>query len=255
MKTATIIKSVGTLFAIAILWPVRIIGTGEQGLVTRFGAVQPYTFEPGVHLVVPLIDDVHTFDVRETKEQVESGSASRDLQSVTTVVALNYHLDPSKVQTLFSEVGRQYKDRIVAPAIQESIKQSTAQFSAEELITKRGEVRQKIIESLTEKLARKYIVLDDVSIINFSFSQEFDASIEAKQVAEQNALKAEQDLKRIEVEARQTIESAKAEAESLRLKRESLTAELVELKAIEKWDGKLPQYNTGVLPFINLGTK
>lgn len=238
------------------------VGAGEQGVVTRFGAIQPVTLEPGLHVVIPLVDTVHIFDVKEQKQQADSNSASRDLQSVRTTIALNYHLDPNKVNNLYQEVGRDYRERLIDPAIQESVKAATAQFSAEELITKRSEVREKVRTALSEKLSRRYISLDDVSIVDFGFSEEFDKSIEAKQVAEQQALKAEQDLKRIEVEAKQSIERAKAEAEALRLQKENATDQLVrlrevevQLKMAEKWDGKLPQYTGGAVPFFDLGVK
>lgn len=250
----------GVLVAlILVVASIAIIGAGQQGVVTRFGAIQPTTLVPGFHLVLPFVDTVHVFDVKEQKQEVAADSASRDLQSVNTTIALNYHLDPNKVNNLFQEVGRDYQARIIDPAIQESVKNATAQFSAEELITKRGEVRDRMREALTDKLSRRYIALDDVSIVNFSFSEDFNKSIEAKQVAEQQALKAEQDLKRIEVEARQSIERAKAEAESLRLQKENVSGDLIRLreveaqiKSIEKWDGKLPQYTGGVIPFLNV---
>lgn len=244
---------------VAFISSATVIGAGKQGVVTRFGAIKDKTLEPGFHFVAPFIDNVKVFDVKEQKEEVEAGSASKDLQSVSAVIALNYHLDPNKVNQLYQELGTDYRNRIINPAIQESVKSATAQFSAEELITKRQKVREAVVSALTAKLSRRYIVLDDLSIVNFNFSTDFNKSIEQKQVAEQNALKAQQDLKRIEVEAKQKIEQAKAEAESLKLQKQQVTTELIELRkieaqleAIKKWDGKLPTYSGGTIPFIQL---
>lgn len=245
--------------AITFVSSATIIGAGEQGVVTRFGAIKNVTLEPGFHFVTPFVDTVKVFDVKEQKEEVPADSASRDLQSVSTIVALNYHLDPSKVNQLYQEVGTDYKNRIISPAIQESVKGATAQFSAEELITKRTKVRTAVTDALKDKLERRYIILDDLNIVNFSFSEEFNNSIEKKQVAEQSALKAQQDLKRIQIEAQQKIEQAKAEAESLKLQKQQVTAELIELRrieaqieAIKKWNGTLPTYAGGSIPFIQL---
>jgi len=158
-------------------------------------------------------------------------------------------------------VGLAYGERIVDPAIGESVKAITAQYTAEELISKRSEVSSKIKEILSAKLATYYMVLDEINITEFKFSEEFNNAIEQKQIAEQQALKANLDLQRIEIEAKQKIEQAKAEAESLRLQKQEVTPELVQLreieaklKAIEKWDGKLPNVTGGAIPFIDVNS-
>jgi regulator of protease activity HflC (stomatin/prohibitin superfamily) len=252
------------LVFLVILWlffsTVIIITAGNQAVITRFGAITGKTLNPGMHLIIPFVDNVHIFDVREQKEQVDAGSASRDLQSVDVKIALNYHLDSSRVNQLYQEVGEQYKERIIDPAIQESIKASTANYTAEELITKRAEVKEVTKKILAERLLQKYIILDELSIVNFSFSKEFDAAIELKQTAEQSALKAKNDLDRIKVEAQQKIEQAKAEAESLRLQRENISGDLIKLREIEaqikyidKWNGQLPTYMGAGNPIISIG--
>jgi regulator of protease activity HflC (stomatin/prohibitin superfamily) len=261
--TKSILLGVGGLFlAVSLISAATVIGAGEQGVVTRFGAIKGNTLEPGFHVVAPFIDRVSVFSTRETKDEVDANSASRDLQSVTTKIALNYHLDPVNVNRLFQEIGTEYKARIIDPAIQESVKGATSRFTAEELITKRSEVKQVVKEILSDRLGSRFIIVDDVAIVDFGFSDEFDKSIEAKQVAEQNALKAEQDLKRVEVEAKQKIEQAKAEAESLRLQRENVSSDLIRLReveanirAIDKWNGTLPTYTGGVVPFLDINRK
>lgn len=231
-----------------------IVGAGQRGVKVTLGSVADEVIGEGIHFKIPLIQRVKKIDVRTQKNETQASSASKDLQSVDTIIALNYHVVPTSANKLYQEIGDDYEERIIAPSIQESVKSATAKFTAQELITKRPEVKVAIRDDLTERLGRNYINVDEVSIVNFTFSKEFDAAIEAKQTAEQNAQKAENDLRRIEVEAKQEIEKAKAEAEGIRIRAEALqnNQQLVELNAIEKWDGKLPQYMTGATPFINL---
>jgi regulator of protease activity HflC (stomatin/prohibitin superfamily) len=229
-----------------------IVDAGERGVLVRLGEVQDVVFGEGLHFKTPLITRVEHMDVRIQKIETDADSASRDLQSVTTTIALNYHLDPEKVNKVYQEVAREYEIRIIHPAIQESVKSATAQFTAEELITKRPEVKNTIRTELANRLNPRSIVVDEFSIVNFSFSKEFDQAIEAKQTAEQRAQKAKRDLERIKLEAQQKIERAKAEAESLRLQREELSSQLLQLRWIEKWDGQTPKYWGQASPFIGL---
>jgi regulator of protease activity HflC (stomatin/prohibitin superfamily) len=190
--------------------------------------------------------------------ETDADSASKDLQSVNTTVALNYHVNPLEVNRLFQEVGDDYEYSIISPAIQESVKAATAKFTAEELITKRSDVNDVIWENIEQRLEGNHIILDDLSILNFSFSDEFNAAIESKQTAEQNALRAANDLRRIELEAQQTIVQAQAEAESIRIQSDALQSqpELIQLEAVRKWDGVLPYYiGSGNLPFLNINTQ
>lgn len=240
------------LLVLLLFSAVRVVDAGDQAVVVRLGVIQEKTLAPGVHLVAPIVDRVYTFSTRTRKLDAIAEAASRDLQQVTTRITLNFELDPEKINSLYQEIGVEWQMRIVEPAVQESVKSATSKFSAEELITKRQELKDEIKRLLTQRLASKYVLVDDVSITDFRFSEEFDRAIEAKQVAEQNALKARQDLERIKIEGEQRVTQARAEAESLALQRENLTADLLQLRAIEKWDGKLPQATGGATPFITL---
>lgn len=238
-----------------------IVNAGQRGIVLQLGAVRPIVLTEGLHFIVPFIQNVIPMEVRVQKSQSDQTAASKDLQIVTTTVAVNFHLDPNQVNKLYQNVGLSYGERIVDPAIGEAVKAITAQYTAEELISKRSEVSAKIKETLASKLATYYMVLDEINITEFKFSEEFNNAIEQKQIAEQQALKANLDLQRIEIEAKQKIEQAKAEAESLRLQKQEVTPELVKLreieakiKAIEKWDGKLPNVTGGAVPFIDVNT-
>jgi len=231
-----------------------VIDQGERGVLLEFGHAKAI-YEPGLHFQIPIVHKVVLFDVRTKKDQVEAGAASKDLQLVETTIALNYHPDPAFIDKLYQEVGTEYESRVISPAIQESVKAATASYTAEELITKRSLVKEDTKQHLAERLSSYYIIIDDFSIVDFSFSPEFDAAIEAKQTAVQQALKAENDLRRIEIEAQQKIETAKAEAESIRIQAEALkqNADLIQLKAVERWNGILPNYVMGdAIPLISV---
>lgn len=255
---------VGGFVVLIVLWilnPFVVIGAGERGVVMNFGAVQKDILNEGLHLRVPLMQKVVIMDVRVQKGEGQGDAASKDLQQVTTNVALNYHLDPARVAETYQTVGTlsAVGDRIILPAVQESVKAATALYTAEELVSRRQEVRDQIRTNLRDRLVKNGVIVDEFSIVNFSFSREFNVAIESKTTAEQLKLKAERDLERIRIEAEQKISSAKAEAESLRLQKEIVTENLIKLrqiemqqKAIDKWDGRLPQVTGGATPFIDI---
>ena len=233
-----------------------IVGAGERGVVLNWGAVSDTVLDEGFHILVPIMQDVKIVDVRTQKEELDVEAYSKDIQTVTTTIALNYHVLPETVNTLWQEVGEHYIFKIVDPAIQESVKAATAQFTAQELIEKRPELKQVIKDKLSTRLNNKFIHVDDFSIINFQFSQSYEIAVEEKQVAQQDALKAENELVRVKVEAEQQIAKATAEAESIRIQAEALRQnnDLIDLRAVEKWDGQLPYYMMGnTVPFVNIG--
>ena len=249
---ATVVAVFGLLILIELA--IAVVGPGERGILIQLGNIKA-VFDPGLHFKIPFIQNVVVMDVRTQKSQVQVDAASKDLQSIHTLVALNYHVDPIKVDTLYQQIGVEYAERIIDPAIQESVKAATAQFTAEELITKREQVKEEIKIKLGERLSKSYIDIDDFSIVDFQFSEAFEAAIESKQTAVQDALRAENDLRRIEIEAKQKIETAKADAESIRIQGEALKENqgLVQLKLAEKWNGVLPVYMMGdSVPLVNL---
>lgn len=238
------------------------VGAGQVGIKTRFGAIVS-TLQPGLGMKVPFIEKVVKMDVQTQKEEVQAvEAASADLQTVHANVAVNFHLNPEKAANIYQGVGTMYVERVIDPAIQESMKATTAKFTAEQLITKREEVRDGMIALLSEKMKQFGINVDAVNITNFDFSPQFNQAIEAKVTAEQNALASKNKLEQIKYEAEQTVTSAKAQAESIQLQSQaannekyvSLKALEVQQKAIEKWDGHLPAQMIpgGALPFINL---
>lgn len=236
------------------------VNAGERGIVLNFRAVQDDVLREGIHFRVPIMQDIVPLDVKIQKVTTDAASSSSDLQDVDLSVALNYHIIPEKANLVYQTIGLQFKERIIDPAIQEVMKAVSARYTAEELITKRPAVSSEMQEALTTRLLDSYIAVDAFSIISFSFSQTFTDTIEAKQTAEQNALKAKRDLDRIKVEAEQTIAAATAEAEALRLQKMNISPDLIELrkieanlKAIEKWNGILPNVTgAGAIPFIGV---
>jgi regulator of protease activity HflC (stomatin/prohibitin superfamily) len=258
--TRMIIGIIVVIFIVAVGFrSFTIVEAGHRGIVLQLGAVQPQVLSEGLHFKIPFIQTVVPVEVRVQKAESSQVSASRDLQTVTTTLAVNYHLDGLTVNNLFQTVGLEYKARIVDPAISEALKAVTAQYTAEDLISKRSEVSMKVKETLTSKLGLYNMILDEINITEFKFSEEFDRAIEQKQIAEQQALKSRLDLERIKIEKEQEITRAQAQAESLRLQKLEVTQELIQLrqieaqlKAIEKWNGQLPNVTGGATPFINV---
>lgn len=238
------------------------IGAGERGIKTRFSAVTGEILNEGLFFKMPWVEGVVKVDVKTQKEESEASAASKDLQTVSAKVAINYSIDPNAVARLYQDVGTEYKTRLIDPAVQESVKAATAQFTAEELITKREQVKENIKTALVTRLSPSGIQVEQFSIIDFDFSRSFNEAIEAKVTAEQNALAAKNNLSKVQYESEQRIAQARGEAEAIRLQSSAassdnyikLKALEVELKALEKWNGQLPQQMipNATLPFVNL---
>jgi len=238
--------SIGIICAILLVAVISIsftvVKAGHTGVVMTFGAVEEKVLNEGLHFKVPFIQSVVQMNNRTQKTETEGTASSKDLQIISYVVAVNYHVNDSSSATLYQNVGMDYGSVIIVPAIQESIKAVTAQYTAEELITKRQSVGDQIKTALSEKINQYGITVEIFNIVNFDFSAEFNAAVEAKQTAQQNALKAEQDLARIEVEAKQKITQAEAEAESIKLIQDALSKspDYVDYIKWNKWNGELP---------------
>lgn len=261
--TKFILSGIITVVALVLVFSsLTTVSSGNRGVLLQLGAVKPTILTEGLHFKIPFIQSVQQIEVRVQKEESSQSAASKDLQIVTTKVAVNYSVDPVAVNKLYQEIGLDFRSRIVDPAIAESLKAVTAQYTAEELISKRPEVSSQVKDMLSKKLTKYYMKLEDINIKEFAFSDEFNKAIEAKQTAEQNALKAQRDLDRIKIEAQQQVAKAGAEAEALKLKKQEVTPELIQLKqievqekALEKWDGKLPNVTGGATPFIDINQK
>jgi regulator of protease activity HflC (stomatin/prohibitin superfamily) len=273
---------------VVVTGSIKIIDAGHRGVVLSFGAVDTTrSLEEGIHFVVPVRDNVVQIEVRINKITEDAAAASKDLQDVRTQVALNYHLDPDNVQLVYKQIGLDYANRIILPAIQESVKQITARFNAEELITKRETVKNQIDEQIKNRLAAYNIIVDGLSITEFQFSPEFVKSVEAKVAAQQRALQAQNELRRIEIEAQQTearavgeqqaniaraegarqanVLQAQGEAQAITTIDKQLrhSPSYLEWLKSQKWDGRLPLVvgagavgpgGRSVTPFIEIPT-
>lgn len=246
-----VLAVIALVVGVLIFSSFTVISAGHTGVVLTFGAVEDTVLDEGLHFKIPFIQRVVQINNRTQKIETEGSSSSKDLQIVSYVVAVNYHVNDDSSASLYQNVGVDYGTVIVVPAIQESIKAVSAQYTAEELITKRQTVGDQIKEALSEKINQYGITVEIFNIVDFDFSEEFNAAVEAKQTAQQNALKAEQDLVRIEVEAKQKITQAEAEAESIRLIQEALakSPDYVDYIKWNKWNGELPTVmgDSGVL--------
>lgn len=235
-----------------------VVPAGHIGIQVTFGTVNQQTLAEGAHLVNPL-SVVREVDVRLVATKLKEASAgTKDLQQVHTDIVVNYRLDGGKAAHIYKEFGLNLEDRIILPAANESFKAVVARYTSEELITKRDVVSKQIKDELAEKLAKYNVGINDISLVNFAFSAEYQKAIEAKVIATQNKLKAEQDLARIEVEAKQVVAKAEGEAKAIQIQTQAINsqggASYVQLQAIRKWDGKLPEtiLGGGSVPMINL---
>ena len=247
---------------------VKIVDAGTRGVLLHWNAVdltQP-PLDEGLHFVTPFADDVVNIEVRTLKYERSTTSASKDLQTVATTVTVNYHPERESVHYLYKDLGLDYENRVIQPAIEETVKQVTANYNAEELITKRPQVKADIQAEISDRLNEFNLETEVISITDFEFSPLFASAIEAKVEAEQKALKAENDLRRIEVEARQreasaigvanaNIAEAKGEAEAIAIINQALAENpnYLEWLKTQAWDGKLPLVvGDGGTPFIQI---
>ncbi len=234
-----------------------IISAGHTGVQITLGEVNPNPLTEGVHFVNP-ISNVRDVDVRLQKAKLDGAQAgTRDLQQVHTDIVVQYRLSASKVPHIYKEFGLNVDDKVLGPAINEAFKTVTAKYTSEELITKRQAVSDEIQNHLKSKVAPFDIDISGISLVNFGFSAEYQKAIEQKVISVQQTAKAEQDLRRIEIEAKQAIAVAEGKAKAIAIETQAINSQggaaYVNLKAIEKWDGNLPNVMSGAVPFINLG--
>ncbi len=226
----------------------RTIGAGHVGVVMRFGAVSRVV-NPGLIFKIPLVESVTSMETRTQIEQVDASSASLDLQDVKATIALNFHLRGEKAVQVFQEIGTEYKERIIAPAMQEGFKATTAKYSASDLIGARESVKAVAYKELKERLEKYNIIVDDFNIVNFKFSEDFDKAIEEKVRAEQRKKQATIEAETLNIQAQGQVDAQKKLKEG-----GALTSEYLNFLAVQKWNGILPNATNG-LPFLNIPIK
>ena len=238
-----------------------IVGAGQRGVLLRFGAVTGTIKAEGLYFKMPFAEEVALMSTQLQKYTAPVSALSKDLQQVTAEVTLNYQLNASSVGEIYRSMRQDYENRVMQPNLQEAVKSTTADFDAEELITQRPQVKEELQNLMTERLAPLGIVVVQLSITDFQFSVTFQESIEAKVKAVQEALEAENALRRVEFEAQQAITRAEAEAKGLALQKAQITEQLLALRrievqgrAVEKWNGVMPQVVTsgGPVPMLDV---
>jgi len=265
MQKSDIQKIIAGVIVIAIIMivvlfsPFVVIDASERGVVLNWGAFQGQVMEPGLHFRIPLMQEVVKINVQtQVVEIAKSETYSQNLQIVNVQSALTYNIDPKEVGLLYSEIGTSYEEKIITPSLESSIKQIYAQYTAEELLSKRSQVQDEIEQTFRKTIEGKHIIVQHYALVNESFSPDFENAIEQKQIAEQSTLKAQNDLDRIKIESEERVTQAKAEAEAIQIEAQAIQQQggqaYVQLQAIGKWDGKLPtqMLSGGTVPFLNL---
>lgn len=261
--------TIGLLLVVLAMGSFYTVGAGERGVVLTWGSASTTASEPGLHFKIPIAQKVAKMGVQTNKYVATASAASSDLQVVTSQIAVNYHLNPEAVPIVYRDLGLGYSDTIINPAVQESVKAATAKYTAEELVTHRNEVKTMIQESLTQRLVGRNVVVEDVNIVDFDFSEEFNRAIELKVTAEQKKLQAQNDLERIKVEAMQVeaaaigqknakIASAEGDAKAIELVQNQLSRDptYISYLATQKWNGVLPSVTgAGAVPFVDVTPK
>ncbi len=260
--TALVVNLLVLLIAFVIVQGFGAVPTGHQGIVLRWSAATGAMKAPGLYWVIPIRDSVDPISVQIQERTRTVEAASNDLQDVTATITVNYHVMPSGAAKLYQEVIRDYRTALIDPAIEDIVKGCTANYTPEEMLQKRPELRDGILSDLKTRLQQYEINVTNVAVTNLKFSAQYTQSIEDKVIAEQRALEAENKLRQVEFEAQQEIERAKAEAEKIRIQAEAIQAqggmEYVMLQMIQAWSGDFPDTlimsgDGGPFEILNLG--
>lgn len=277
-KTQTQSPKVGRIAAVASLaffvlvtffGSYTIVNSGNRGVVRHFGKISNEILDEGIHLKMPFFTDVVEMSVRVQKTEIKTGSSSKDMQQIDTHVVVNWEVDPSKVSRIFQELGGNTGiiSNILEPAVSEVFKAASAKKTAEEIISRRIELTDDVNQMLRDRVGKYGINVRDISLVDVQFGSEFNKAVESKQVAEQQAKQAEYDALKATADAKANVNKAKgdaeatltrarAQAEAQKLLRQSITAEILQQQAIDKWNGEFPQVmGGGTVPFLNIDTK
>ena len=243
---------------IAFFNPLAIVGVGERGVKVTLGKVSPTSYTEGIHFVTPFISHIKTMNVKTQKNYVETSVYTKDIQNAQITYVLNYNLQPENAHRMYREVGPNYLETVVTPVVEGTIKDVIGKWNAQDLVANREIATKEILIKLQQHLTPKYVNVTDFQMTAIEYSSVFEKAIENKVTAEQEALRAKNKTVQIQEEAKQKLISAEAEAKSMAIRAHALTQNkaLVEYEAVQKWDGKLPEYVLGnSMPFINISKK
>lgn len=253
-SATAVIVGLFILFLI-VFQPMTIVGVGERGVKVTLGQTSPVALEEGVHFVMPFISTVKKMNVKTVKSNIATMAQSKDIQQARIVYVVNYNLQPENAPKMWRTVGRDYVSVVVMPTVEGIVKDTIGKWNAQDIVANREKVASEVLFKLNEKLGPKYINVSDFQITEIQYSQAFEQAIESKVTAEQEALKAKNKTVQVQEEARQKIIASEAEAKSMAIRAQALAQNknLVEYEAVQKWDGKLPEYMMGnTVPFLNL---
>lgn len=235
--------------------PFVMVGPGERGIKIRLGQVQNECYGEGLHLIFPFIQKFRTMDVKTQKNTLTTAVYTKDIQQARITYVINFNVQPDKVNKLFQEVGLDYTSKILTPVVEGTIKDIIGKWNAQDLIANREKATGDILFKLQSSLADNYINVTDFQMTEINYSDVFEKAIESKVTAEQEALKAKNKTVQVQEEAKQKVIAAEAEAKSMAIRAQALSQNksLVQYEAVQKWDGKMPQYMMGnSVPFINV---
>lgn len=235
--------------------PIAMVGVGERGVKVTLGMVSPTSYTEGIHLITPFISKIKTMDVKTQKVYIQTPVYTKDIQQANISYVINFNLQPENVHKMYREVGMAYKDTVLMPVVEGTIKDVIGKWNAQDLVANREIATREILDKLVKQLAPRYINVTGFQMTEIKYSDVFERAIESKVTAEQEALKAKNKTVQIQEEARQKVISAEAEARSMAIRANALTQNkaLVQYEAVQKWDGKMPQYMLGgSMPFINI---
>ena len=255
LGSATAVIVVLFILFLIVFQPMTIVGVGERGVKVTLGQTSPVALEEGVHFVMPFISTVKKMNVKTVKSNIATMAQSKDIQQARIVYVVNYNLQPENAPKMWRTVGRDYVSVVVMPTVEGIVKDTIGKWNAQDIVANREKVASEVLFKLNEKLGPKYINVSDFQITEIQYSQAFEQAIESKVTAEQEALKAKHKTVQVQEEARQKIIASEAEAKSMAIRAQALTQNknLVEYEAVQKWDGKLPQYMMGnSVPFVHL---
>lgn len=235
-----------------------IVPPGEVAIKTRMGSIVD-SYGEGMHFKLPFVESVTKFSIQIQRANIKTQAFSKDLQTMDAHLVVNHRIEQGTAVSIFRNLGPNYVENIVDPAVQEVFKAIAARYSAERVISERNELVSEINREVKERLTTKQIVVTDISVVDLSFTDQFLKAVEDKQVADQQAQQSAKLVEKAKRDAEQQIAKSRGEAEALRMQREQVTPSLIELrkvdaqlKAIEKWNGVLPGYVGAGVPFISI---
>lgn len=225
------------------------VSEGQKALITTFGKASNTIYSAGIHLKLPLIQHVKRFDVKTIRADYKTQTYTKDIQTATIVVSYSYNLIANDIVETYKEYGNDWQERILYPNLEQAVKAEVGTWNADTMVANRDKVAEDILKSLQERMiAHNYpVAITNFQMINIDYSNQFEQAIEKKVIAEQAALEEANRTKQVEQTSKQKVVAAKAEAESMRIRANALAQnpKLVSYEAVQKWDGKLPQFMMG----------